>query len=83
MLRGPTGYAASVPLRRRRHDLRRLPTRDLLHLWRTSEQLLHAIPNARHAALLVARRQQYLDELWRRGAAVRVVAPTLAEHRPA
>jgi hypothetical protein len=75
MLAGPTGYHRPVLRRRRRDDLRRLPTRDLLHLWRSSEQLLRAVPDARHAALLVARRQHYLDELWRRGEAARVTAP--------
>jgi hypothetical protein len=64
---------------RRRHDLRRLPTPDLLHLWRSSELLLRAVPDARHAALLVARRQQYLDELWRRGEDARVTAPVAVE----
>ncbi len=75
MTRGPRGYLFAVS--RRRHDLRRLPTRELLHLWHSSATLLRAVGDARHATLLVARRQQYLDELWRRGAAAQaaVLAP--------
>jgi hypothetical protein len=74
---GPRGYFSAVP--RRRHDLRRLPTRELLHLWHSSATLLRAVSDARHATLLVARRQQYLDELWRRGAAAQAAVLTFAE----
>jgi hypothetical protein len=37
------------------------------------------VTDARHATLLVARRQQYLDELWRRGAAAQAAVLTPAE----
>jgi hypothetical protein len=77
MTGGPRGYTSAVP--RRRHDLRRLPTRELLHLWHSSATLLRAVTDARHATLLVARRQQYLDELWRRGAAAQSAVLTPAE----
>lgn len=70
------GYDDGVRLLRPRHDVRRLSTRDLLHLWDTSGTLLRLAPDARHGALVVARRQQYLDEMWRRG-----VRPTIAPPR--